>query len=193
MVHIATSILMPMLRPSVKLLGLVVSASVTLGSCAGALIARSASRHDFHSDLDNSRELNYQLLQRVNQVRRRGHRCGNKWYPEAGELAISDALIEAAERHADDMAAHHYLEHEADDGSTPSQRVARTGYRSRLTGENIAFAPTSVDEVFDGWLASPGHCENMMNPRFRATGAAVAVSRAHGHPHYWVQLLAAPR
>jgi uncharacterized protein YkwD len=74
-----------------------------------------------------------------------------------------------------------------------SRRVAQTGYRSRLTGENIAFAPTSVHEVFDGWMASTGHCENIMDPRFRTTGAAVAVSRARGDPHYWVQLFAWPR
>jgi uncharacterized protein YkwD len=155
---------------------------LTIGLCVNALPARA----------HGTNALNERLLRLVNQVRRHGHRCGGKWRPAVQELTLAGELIDAAERHADDMAAHRYLEHLARDGSTPSQRVARTGYRSRLTGENIAFAPTSVHEVFDGWMASKGHCENIMDPRFRTTGAAVAISRARGDPHYWVQLLAWP-
>ena len=48
--------------------------------------------------------------------------------------------------------------------------MRRAGYESRLTGENIAYGPVSAEEVVAGWLASPGHCENIMEPRFRDIG-----------------------
>ena len=48
-------------------------------------------------------------------------------------------------------------------------------------------------EAVDGWLASPGHCANIMEPRFRETGIALAVGRASDRPTYWVQVFAAPK
>ncbi len=90
------------------------------------------------------------------------------------------------------MARNDYFEHTGLDGSVPKERLARLGYSSRLTGENIAYAPESAEEVVSGWLASPGHCANIMEPRFREMGIAVAVGRKRG-AIYWVQDLAEPR
>ena len=74
--------------------------------------------------------------------------------------------------------------------ASPGIACVGTGYRPRLTGENIAFGPESVEEVVAGWLASPGHCANIMDPRFREMGVAVALGRKRGH-FYWVQDLGA--
>jgi uncharacterized protein YkwD len=89
------------------------------------------------------------------------------------------------------MARRNYFEHQAPDGSAPRDRVARTGYASRLTGENIAYGPESAEEVVAGWLASPGHCANIMDARFSETGLAYAIGARHAV--YWVQVLAQPR
>jgi len=70
--------------------------------------------------------------------------------------------------------------------------VLRTGYKSRLTGENIAMGPESAEEVVDGWLDSPGHCANMMDPRFQDIGVGLATGKKRGQI-YWVQNFAAPR
>ncbi len=37
-------------------------------------------------------------------------------------------------------------------------------------GENIASGQESADEVVDGWMASPGHCANIMDPNFTEIG-----------------------
>ena len=89
------------------------------------------------------------------------------------------------------MARRDYFDHRALDGSEPKDRVRRAGYRPRLTGENIAFGPESAEEAVAGWMASPGHCANIMDPRFREMGVAVAQGRKPSH-FYWVQDLAQP-
>jgi hypothetical protein len=83
--------------------------------------------------------------------------------------------------------------HEGYDGSTPAQRVAATGYRYQLVGENIASGPQSAAEAVAGWLASPGHCENIMDPRFSESGVAYAANSSGTPRVYWVQEFAAPR
>jgi uncharacterized protein YkwD len=140
--------------------------------------------------------LRARVLTLVNEARAAGRRCGTEQFPSAAPLQDSAALRKAAQRHADDMARRRYFEHRGADGSQPKDRVQRAGYRPRLTGENIAFAPESAEEVVAGWLASPGHCANIMDGRFTDTGIGVATGKQRGHI-YWVQTfgwpLASPR
>jgi len=46
--------------------------------------------------------------------------------------------------------------------------------------------------VVDGWLASPGHCANLMNPQFRDFGGAYAVDPQSDANIYWTGLFGAP-
>ncbi len=131
------------------------------------------------------------VLELVNQARARGRVCGSERFNSAPPLVISDPLYRAARSHARDMAKRGYFEHESRNGRTPRERVQAEGYRLRLTGENIAFGPETAAEVVSGWLGSPGHCANMMDPRFVDMGAAVAKGRKRGH-FYWVQELGLP-
>ena len=71
--------------------------------------------------------------------------------------------------------------------------VRAVGYKEKLVGENIAYGPESLDEVMRGWLDSPGHCENIMDPRFAEMGLALAAGQGARHGLYWVQVLAQPR
>jgi uncharacterized protein YkwD len=90
------------------------------------------------------------------------------------------------------MAVHNYFEHQDLSGRTPADRVRAVGYREKLVGENIAFGPRTAEEVVQGWLDSPAHCENIMDPRFAEMGIAYAPGHAK-RGLYWVQLLATPR
>jgi uncharacterized protein YkwD len=132
-------------------------------------------------------------LQLVNEVRARGARCGERSYAPAGPVKLSGTLVDVALGHASDMAKHNYFEHEDLAGHSPADRVRAVGYREKLVGENIAYGPKSADEVVRGWLDSPGHCENIMDPRFEEMGIAYAAGQASKHGLYWVQVLAAPR
>jgi uncharacterized protein YkwD len=108
-------------------------------------------------------------------------------------VTLSARLGDVALGHAADMAAHNYFEHEDLAGRSPADRVRASGYREKLVGENIAYGPTTVEEVVRGWLASPDHCENIMDPRFSEMGLAYAQGSRQRHGLYWVQLLVQPR
>jgi uncharacterized protein YkwD len=132
------------------------------------------------------------VIELVNAARSRSRKCGARWFDAVAPLRLSRELTAAATRHARDMARRSFFEHEGSDGSLPRDRVSAAGYRSRLTGENIAFGPESAQEAVAGWLASPGHCENIMDPRFHDIGVGVAVGRRRGWI-YWVQTFGAPQ
>jgi uncharacterized protein YkwD len=132
------------------------------------------------------------VLELVNRARVRPRRCGREHFAATEPLAPASLLNEAALEHAREMARNEYFEHTGLDGSVPKERLMRLGYRPRLTGENIAYGPESAEEVVSGWLASPGHCANIMEPRFRDIGIAVVVGR-NRNAIYWVQDFAAPR
>jgi uncharacterized protein YkwD len=91
------------------------------------------------------------------------------------------------------MARRGYFDHTGADGSSPMQRVTRAGYTWKIAGENLALGRMTAREAVDGWLASPGHCANIMDPRFTETGIALAVGRGRDRPTYWVQTFAAPK
>ena len=132
-------------------------------------------------------------LQLVNEVRARGTRCGERSYGPAPPVKLSGTLAGVAFGHAADMAKHNYFEHEDLAGHSPADRVRAVGYKEKLVGENIAYGPKSADEVVQGWLDSPGHCENIMDSRFAEMGIAYAAGHASKRGLYWVQVLAAPR
>lgn len=132
-------------------------------------------------------------LELVNEIRAKGTRCGDRAFAPAAPVTLSSTLSSVALGHAADMAQHDYFEHEDLSGHTPAERVRAVGYAEKLVGENIAYGPESADEVVQGWLASPGHCENIMDPRFAEMGIAYSAGRASRRGLYWVQLLVAPK
>jgi len=137
-------------------------------------------------------DIRARVTELVNAARSKARRCGKERFAAAPQLKLSDDLSQAARRHARDMARKKYFDHRAADGSQPKDRVIRAGYEPRLTGENIALGPESAEEVVAGWLASPGHCANIMDARFQDLGVAVASGRGRGQV-YWVQTFGAPR
>lgn len=133
------------------------------------------------------------LLALVNQARGEARVCGDKPFKAARPLRWNDVLAKASAAHAEDMARHSFLEHRGRDGSTPPERVARAGYRYRSTGENIAGGPTTAEGAVAGWIKSPPHCANLMNPAFTEMGAAFAVNTASELGVYWAQVFGTPR
>ena len=130
-------------------------------------------------------------LELVNEARSQPRRCGSRSFAPAPPLTLDRTLDSVAHGHAADMAEHNYFEHQDLAGHTPADRVRAVGYREKLVGENIAFGPRTADEVVQGWLDSPGHCENIMDPRFAQMGIAYAAGHAK-RGLFWVQLFAQP-
>ncbi len=134
-----------------------------------------------------------QALALVNDARARGARCGQRSYGPAPPLRLSSLLSDVASGHAVDMAEHDYFDHIDLTGASPADRIHAVGYRERLVGENIAYGVDSIEEAVQGWLASPGHCENIMDPRFTEMGIADAAGTTGRYGLYWVQVLTEPR
>ena len=134
------------------------------------------------------------ILALVNAARAEGRSCGANAYPAAPALAWNSQLAEAALAHSRDMAAHAYFNHTGRDASVAATRVARTGYRFLRVGENIAYGQESPPDVVAGWLASPGHCTNIMNPVFTEMGSGFAAGVDGKRMRiYWTQEFGMPR
>lgn len=133
-----------------------------------------------------------EVLALVNRARSTGRRCGEKSYPAAQALRLSAELSDAAIEYAGTMARLSRLEHRGRDGSGPSDRVRRTGYAAAVVGENIAGGVADADAAVAGWLASPGHCANIMDARFTEMGVGFGLNRSSEFQIYWSQLFARP-
>jgi uncharacterized protein YkwD len=133
------------------------------------------------------------ILELVNAARAAGRRCGAKYYAPAAPLTLDASLTRAALAHSEEMARYGAFDHRGHDGSTPAQRVERAGYGVyHIVGENIAAGAMSPAEVTAGWLASPAHCENIMDGRFTQIGIAYAPTPNPEVGLYWTQDFAAP-
>jgi len=134
------------------------------------------------------------ILVDVNAARASGRSCGDQRFGPAPPVRWNPALGQAALGHSRDMATQRYFNHKAKDGSQVAQRTTRAGYQWGRVGENIAFGQSTPGEAVAGWLDSPGHCANIMNPGFTEMGAAygIAAERRSGLV-YWTQVFAAPR
>jgi hypothetical protein len=110
-------------------------------------------------------------------------------------LRWSPRLAAAAGRHAGAMARTRVFDHVGTDGTTVRERVTATGYRWQAIGENLAAGHPALEDALAGWLASRGHCEALLDPRFTEFGLARAVSDSPSDAYgtYWTLVLGRPR
>jgi uncharacterized protein YkwD len=151
------------------------------------------SAHRQRSPDGATSDLAGKMLELVNAARAQSRSCGGTRYAAAPPLRYSQALEVASTDHARDMASRGYFDHDTPEGVTPTDRLAQTGYAWSLTGENIARGGMSPEEAMHGWLASPGHCANIMDQRFTEMGFGLAAADGREGDLYWVQTFAAPR
>ena len=134
-------------------------------------------------------------LARVNQLRAAGADCrtGGKFAPAAA-LTWSALLTQSAEGLSQDMVTNNFFSHTGSNGSTLGTRVDATGYAWSSLGENIAAGYPSIDAVMTGWMASDGHCANLMNLGFNQVGlVCVPGTAANTYNTYWTMDLATSR
>jgi len=129
--------------------------------------------------------INARVLELINAARAAARRCGAAPYPAAPPLARNAILERAAQEYAQDMATFGYMDHTGRDGSAPHERITRSGYRWSETGENLASGVTNADALVEGWLHSPEHCANLMDPAYTQMGVGFAVSARNDASIYW--------
>ena len=112
-----------------------------------------------------------------------------------GRLAADAALGAVARAHSLDMLENRYFAHRSPAGLGAAARVAAAGIPFRLVAENIAQNVRVADPAAAAvkqWMTSPGHRENLLDPRFTRTGVGVAVDAAERRLVF-TQLFLTPR
>jgi uncharacterized protein YkwD len=99
-----------------------------------------------------------------------------------GPLRSKGLLTRAARAHAQEMVRGDSLSHTGLDGSSPSQRVIRTGYlggaRAWAVGETIAWGTgrlASPAAIVRSWLTSPPHRAILLDGRYHDIGIGIAL------------------
>lgn len=92
-------------------------------------------------------------------------------------LKADARLRSAAGSHASDMARRRYFAHDTPEGIDLVQRARLAGWiprkRSWRLGEVLAvgcYTASTAEAAVQGWLASPGHREVILDPRMRRVG-----------------------
>ncbi|HEX6766610.1 MAG TPA: CAP domain-containing protein [Polyangiaceae bacterium] len=123
----------------------------------------------------------------VNERRAEGGVCGSESFGPSAPLAMQAELRCAARNHSLDMATRGFFDHENPDGDGPAERISRAGFEWTAIGENIAQGQETPDAVMTSFMESPGHCANILEPRFEFIG----VGYVGGRDPIWTQTFGA--
>jgi uncharacterized protein YkwD len=105
-----------------------------------------------------------QLLDLANQARAEAR---------LAPLQIDEGLTRAARKHSTLMASQKQLSHDLPGEPTLPQRLAATStLQLSAVGENVGFAPSAAAS-HRGFMHSPHHRENLLNPDYNVAGFAV--------------------
>jgi uncharacterized protein YkwD len=137
-------------------------------------------------------EFEWRVLELTNQRRAAGATCATDSFGPAPALEMDSVIRVAARAHSLDMGTQGYFEHDSLDGRTFADRMMMAGFMGASPwGENIAAGQSSPEEVVEGWMNSPGHCRNIMNPDYRTIGIGYAFVDGSPYGQYWTQDFAA--
>jgi hypothetical protein len=96
-------------------------------------------------------------------------------------LHINSNLMVSAQAKAQDMIARDYWAHFAPDGTSPWFFITQSGYKYVGAGENLAMDFASDQDVMTGWMNSPTHRANILNPSYVDVGISVVEGYLQGH------------
>jgi hypothetical protein len=103
-----------------------------------------------------------QLFESLNRERTTQALSGLQW---------DEALFKAARKHALLMLNLNMLEHQLPNEPSLEARLAEAGARFAVIAENIAVGP-NPETIHNGWMNSPGHRKNILNPQLTSVGIA---------------------
>jgi uncharacterized protein YkwD len=85
-------------------------------------------------------------------------------------LRESSRLNRSAQGWTNVMVSHRYFSHGADFAA----RISAVGFDWSNVGENIATGYATPARVVAAWMASKGHCQNILNPDYSYVGTGVS-------------------
>jgi uncharacterized protein YkwD len=149
---------------------------LALVSFAPAASAHGRGCAHAHSSIQRTshRTLQRAVVCLINQQRRSHH---------LPALAASSRLNRSAQGWTNAMVSHRYFSHGADFAA----RISAVGFDWSNVGENIATGYGTPAAVVRGWMASTGHCQNILSPTFRNVGTGLAKRAIIGRGGTWTQ------
>jgi hypothetical protein len=111
---------------------------------------------------------------------------------------LSTQLRDAAQRHADDLAANPISSHVGSDDSQPAQRIKEAHYNAwtwadgaPIVGENFWTGYGAIEDALAFFLEDPTHRDNILSPTYREMGIGIATD-ANGRYYYVLDFGARP-
>lgn len=151
-----------------RLPGLLLTATLLLSACATGSPTKLGPDGKplprvYQIAAGDAGKIQYRLLDAANALRQsRG----------LAPLALDAQLNAAAATHARDMAVQNRPWHFGSDGSSPIDRVRRTGYTGKMLGENISESYETELETLSAWMADPTTANVVLDPAARNAGFA---------------------
>ncbi len=127
--------------------------------------------------LDDVKTLEQKVIDLVNQQRA---------YNGLQALKANWELCRVARYKSQDMIDKRYFSHQSPTYGSPFRMMESFGIRFSAAGENIAYGQRTPQEVMNGWMNSPGHRSNILNPTYNQIG--VGVAKASNGTFYWTQM-----
>lgn len=107
-------------------------------------------------------------------------------------LNIHPKLTQAAEMQAKDLAQRDEISHYGRDGSNPWMRLERTGYRPKVSAENVGTGQMTLREILKAWKDSPSHNANLLLADASDMGIALVYKPNSKHRAFWTLVVGAP-
>lgn len=130
----------------------------------------------------NASKIEYTVHEKINEIR-----------SENGlhKLEYDERLAAIGRYHSWDMAQKGYFSHNSTTGLKFDERFTLYDYNCPYAAENIALFPgpthlyennsipleiTLAEELVEGWMNSPGHRKNILNPNYKAEGIGIFIT-----------------
>ena len=85
------------------------------------------------------------------------------------KLVADRRLDRSAQRWSDTMVSDTEFSH----GTAFTDRISAAGFDWSQAGEDIATGFATPQAVVHAWMASPGHCANILDPAYREVGTGI--------------------
>ncbi len=105
-------------------------------------------------------------------------------------LAANIELSNVARIKSEDMRDQNYFSHTSPTYGSPFDMMKAFHISYQTAAENIAAGQRTAADVMQGWMNSPGHRDNILNPAFTQIGVGCVEGGSYGI--YWTQMFIRP-
>jgi uncharacterized protein YkwD len=108
-------------------------------------------------------------------------------------ITLNLRLCRVARTHAKDMQESRALTHLGSDGSTPEERVKRSGYKPLQVRENVGHGTSDSNAVLHRWITQERvYHINLLDPNITEIGVGFVPAINAQQPAFWTVVLATP-